>query len=161
MKQKYALIFLMIVGSLMAAPEIGLRVENRNSDRNTLSVLVVGKDIEDLDTYECSVSFDTTVLSLRSGAIDAPASGIVNILKEANRTVIPMTKSAEGTVTVAATLSGSEKMPTRSGTLAVLLFEVKRDTKTLIRLEKVSLLKSDGTDIEDIVTHDLVIGGNR
>ncbi len=158
---KYFFVFLAFVGSVAAAPGIGFRIENRNNDQKTLTVLVVGENIEDLDTYELSVSFDTTALSFRNAAIDAPASGIVNILKTTNRTVIPMTKSAEGIVTVAATLSGSEKTSIQDGILAVLLFEVKRDTKTPIRLEKASLLNSDGTSIEGIVTHDLVIGGDR
>lgn len=161
MKKRYFFVFLLLVGSVTAAPRIGFRIEDRNRDQKPLTVLVVGESIQDLDTYELSVSFDTTALSFRNAAIDAPASGIVNILKTANRTVIPMTKSAEGSVTIAATLSGSEKTSTRDGILGVLLFEVKRDTRTPIRLEKVSLLKSDGTSMEDIITHDLVIGGEK
>ena len=133
-----------------APPTVQLSVQKSGS--GGVMVLVVAKDMPDLDTYSFEIRYDTAALKATDASLDAPLMNITNMLRGKGRALLPVIKKEAGKVTIAATLSGnkSDDIPSRSGTLGVALFKILGTTSGKISIQNARFLDSKGAAIEQV-----------
>ena len=89
-------------------------------------IAVVAQNVENLDTFQVEVNFDSSKLSFVGAAEENPLQGIGNLLKKNGGTTIGFqaTLIAEGVVNIADSLIGNstDEAPEGSGVIALLKF---------------------------------------
>ncbi|MBD3322073.1 MAG: hypothetical protein GF350_13325 [Chitinivibrionales bacterium] len=125
------------------APVISLQTNNGSpSGGDQIKIIVMIKDVTNLDTYSIDIAYDSDVFALERAVIDDPFAGLHNVLRSGKGKIIPVIKKGEGKVNISATLTGTE--PT--GTIAeerlagILLLSVKNAGKGKVEIVKSELL---------------------
>ena len=113
-------------------------------------VAVVAQNVENLDTFQVEMNFDSSKLSFVRAAEDNPLQGIDNLLKKNGGTTIGFQAIliADGVVNIADSLIGSstDEAPEGSGVIALLQFRALPGiSDTQLTPDNVFFLDSDTT----------------
>ncbi|MBD3345426.1 MAG: hypothetical protein GF401_10230 [Chitinivibrionales bacterium] len=142
------------------APIISLQTDTENSSAgDQIKILVMIKDVTNLDTYSIDIVYDPEILELKQTAVEDPFAGIRNVLSAGNGKIIPVIRKEEGTVNISATLTGTHATGTirENAALGVLIFTVKETAQTVITLKNGELLNNKREKIDPVTMQDLVI----
>ena len=110
---------------------------------------ILVNEIENLDSYSFDVFFDVSEVELIGADIQAPLSGILNVLSP--RHLIPLIRKEKDHVNIAATVPGDEPTGriTRDGLIGVVFFRaLKSGEVKSVYLRNVSLLDIKRIPIE-------------
>ena len=114
-------------------------------------IAVVAQNVNNLDTYQVEVSFDTNRMAFLGGFEENPSEGIYNLLKTNGGISIGFqaVENVAGIVNIANALVGTDtkEAPEESGIIALLKFKILDDNaNNKLILSNVHYLDSGGTD---------------
>ena len=114
-------------------------------------IAVVAQNVENLDTFQVEVNFDSSKLSFVGAAEENPLQGIDNLLKKNGGTTTGLfaQSTADGVLNIADSLTGTstEEAPEGSGVLALLKFRALPGVSyTQLTLNNVHFIDSGGTN---------------